>query len=187
VIEREWLAEVKDGDLSVRSLGKRHNCSHTVINARVKKYAWGSPKTQEIIESSGVGRFTAIAGRVDSPEMRGTVLDAISGGASIRVAAAIVGHDEKTIRDLRDKDSEFKAQIVQAQAEHAKKQLQRIDNAGATDWKAAEKLLQINPLTKEEFSQNQTPGGGTINIQINMPRPGDGTVKQTFAKVIDHE
>ena len=63
--------------------------------------------------------------------------------------------------------------INESLARSAQKNLNRIDNLADRDWKAAEKLLSVNPLTKEDFSQNKHVGGGTINVQINIPRPGD--------------
>ena len=95
------------------------------------------------------------------------VLDNIEAGANFKTAAMAAGITDRTLRKWR-KDPIVQVEIERVQAKHVVKQIKRIDAAGDRDWKAADRLLQVNPISKSQF--NNIDKGSGLTIVLNIKR-----------------
>ena len=172
-IEAEWRERRQKGKVNLSRLSRDFDCTPALIRARIKRYAWESPNERAIMERTRALPGQAVIGYKGDPETVGKILDGLEAGNNYATSCALAGVNYTTFKKWREADTEFDAMINESLARSAQKNLNRIDNLADRDWKAAEKLLSVNPLTKEDFSQNKHVGGGTINVQINIPRPGD--------------
>lgn len=104
-----------------------------------------------------------------SAERIAFVLELVSSGASVKLAATAAGISPKTLKRWMDEDQQLSEQLRQARAGKLAEWISHIDKAAVRDWKAADRLLQASPEA-EDFSQHQTGG---ITIVLNIDRDGD--------------
>ena len=118
------------------------------------------PITQR--EDHGVSRGLRTAERVAS------ILQALHDGAPEYLAAEANGIAAKTLTEWKKEDPQFAAAVHQARMGNLVGQVKVIHDAGKRgDWKAADRLLQVAPETKEVFGAS---GGGGVTIVLNIQR-----------------
>ena len=99
-------------------------------------------------------------------ERKTLVIGALSEGKSYKVAAANAGISEDTLKRWRDAEPEFQSVCLRAKANHLGRHETNISNAGDRgDWKASAYLLERDPLTKDQYKQQESVGAA---IQINI-------------------
>ena len=118
-----------------------------------------------------------------TPEKGAKILTAIKKGATIRMAAAMMGVAERTLKDWAASSPHFTFAIEGARASNAMRLVGYMDNAAAKDWKAAERLLSVNPMTREAFAPRGAANGHGVTVQVNV---GVGRPKvEKDAEVVD--
>lgn len=94
------------------------------------------------------------------------VLDLVSNGASIKLAANAAGIDPKTLKRWCADDPQLEEQLRQARAGKLAEWVSHIDRAARTDWKAAKSLLESSP----DADGFNTASHGGITIVLNIDR-----------------
>jgi hypothetical protein len=106
-----------------------------------------------------------------TPKMVGTLCDAISRGASYKMACRLVGIHFDTFNEWRKAFPEFSDRLAQAEAEAALSRLDRIDEAGQKDWRALAWMLahrhpeDFGEVTKQ-VHEHSGPDGQPIPIRF---------------------
>ncbi len=181
-IEAEWRKRRLSGRVNLAQLARDFDCTAPLIRSRIKRYAWESENERAIMERTRALPGQAVLGRKGNPETVGKLLDSLESGNNYATSCALAGVSYTAFKKWRE-DADFEQMVNESLARSAQKNINRIDTIADRDWKAAERLLAANPLTKDDFSQNKTVGGGTINVQINIPRPGD--IEQKYGDTIE--
>jgi hypothetical protein len=88
-----------------------------------------------------------------SPENIAVILDAISQGATEKVAAALAGVSSKTITRWKQEDPKFAMEIHARRAQKTAERIQQVERAAEKNWNAAAWLLERDPHSREEFSK----------------------------------
>ena len=144
---------------------------------RAKKESWGKPVTLTVSPHNWLAaatEFTELESRdTYSPEQAAKALELVGVGANHAVVCAALGIGLNTWKRWRDDCEGLRVAIGMAQANHAHKALARIDTAAENDWKAAERQLATNPLTKEDYALKDGKGGISITFNINRARPDE--------------
>jgi hypothetical protein len=52
------------------------------------------------------------------------------------------------------------------------------------DWRAADRMLQTNPVARDDFATKQGSGFGSISVSFNISRAAPEEIKQAH-KIID--
>ena len=102
-----------------------------------------------------------------SDSTRAIVVQKVRNGVPFTQAAREAGITERTLYNWRHDGSGFAEILEAARAAFLSKQIERIDEAGTRDWKAAAYLLERAPETRSEFGQKQDSGGLTIVLNID--------------------
>ena len=119
-----------------------------------------------------------------TPENAAIILASIEEYGNAGLAAQAAGIAPNTLKRWRDDDPDFGEQIDAANAKFCAKHMTNVTKASDRgDWKAAEKLLKVNPLTKDEWSDGPGSGGRGLNINFTFNR---GAVPDE-AEIIDVE
>ena len=173
-IRRDWDQRIDSGDVMTRSglpnvsdMARQYGIARNTLLDRIKRYKWDEKASRGYLDTGTKVRD------VENLASKSVILGYLEESGLFNHAAAKAGITYATLKNWRDKDPEFNTQCFQALSRRADKHLTAMNNAAETDWKAAERLLAINPVTKEDFAKTENAGGGTINVQINIPRPGD--------------
>ena len=182
-IEAEWQEARADGTPNVAELARKYGCHASGIRNRAVRYNWASPNARQIQTELKTLPGDIVIGRKGTPEIIGGILDGLERGVTLGVACAVNGITPMTFRNWREADEELELRVKEAQGKSAQTLLGHMHEAAERDWKAAEALLARNAVTKDDFGAQDTKKGGTINVQINIPRPGD--TEQRYADVID--
>lgn len=109
-----------------------------------------------------------------SDTTRGVIVQKVRSGVPFTQAAREAGITERTLYNWRHDGSGFAEILEAARAAFLSKQIERIDDAGTRDWKAAAYLLERAPETRSEFGQKQDSGGLTIVLNINRAEEPEG-------------
>jgi hypothetical protein len=88
-----------------------------------------------------------------TPENLVLILEALSMGATEKVAAGIAGIDPKTLTRWKQEDPKLAMEIHARRSQKAAELIQSIGTAAKKDWKAASWMLERNPATRSEFSK----------------------------------
>jgi hypothetical protein len=162
---------------SANGIAKTTDVSRQAIMKRAKKENWQGTKIVVIKPGALVANATDFTELLDRPkfnaEKLNEALEAMSIGANHAVAAALSGISIETWRLWRQDCPRFRGAIEAAQAHNARKALLSIDRAAETDWKAAERQLASNPLTKEDYAKEQGSTGIQITFNINRASTED--------------
>ncbi len=149
--------------------------SRVAILKRAKKEQWGKPVTLTVSPVKWLALatgFVELEGRdTFTPEKAAEALSLFEIGANHSVVRAAIGIGANTWTRWRNDCEGLRTAIEKAQANHAHKALSRIDLAAENDWKAAERQLSTNPLTKDDYAQKDGHGGISITFNINRAKP----------------
>ena len=103
-----------------------------------------------------------------SPETAKAILEKIRQGASPSIAAQASGISPATLSIWRHEDPAFESLIQQERASLlADMQAELPKAAQRGDWKAADRILQVAPETREEYRQQNGMGGLTVVINVD--------------------
>lgn len=109
-----------------------------------------------------------------TPENAAEILGRVEMTGDQKLAARTVGIHPDTLRRWRESDENFAAQLDAATAAFLEGQYCNVVRAGERgDWKASERLLSVNPMTKEDWGQTATGGGGpgiVVNLKFDLQR-----------------
>ncbi len=174
------IAKSLGGAISKQGIAKRakrENWSKTprVTKKAVTEWIHRLPDADWAGELSGRHRFT--------PEKGARVLEIIKEGGTFMLAAAAVGIGYRTLSDWRAASVSFARAVDNAMAMSAMRHIGVIERAATKDWKAADRQLSVNPLTRGDYGR-QGPGGtgiAEIRINVGVTRPE----KEQSAKTID--
>jgi hypothetical protein len=170
-IEKDFRSDLDKDQLNISALARKYKCTRQTILNRAKRHAWRSPN-QEIIQAvTGADHKDIIIGQ-ENAETVGILLDSISRGGNYKTACAVAGVGYQAFLRWKKNDVQFAEMVEKCEGESALLNLDRINKAAEGDWRAADRLLQVNKMSKEDFSQDKTPGSGAVNITINVPKPG---------------
>ncbi|MDJ0512800.1 MAG: hypothetical protein QNJ62_05085 [Methyloceanibacter sp.] len=113
------------------------------------------------------------------------LLSAYKAGAGHTVAAAFAGIGLNTSKAWREASPTLARVIDEIDASRATESIQAIHKAQQRgDWKAAERLLETNRLTKEDgWSQVKQQGGSSFVVHISIPRDSEAVTIE--GEVID--
>jgi hypothetical protein len=141
------------------------------IANRAKKEGWDqiSPETRTVAENLPIvrrARGSALGKR--SPENIAVILDAISQGATEKVAAALAGVSAKTITRWKQEDPQLAMEIHARRAQKTAERIQQVERAAEKNWNAAAWLLERDPHSRDEFSkQNRQKEMPTVILRID--------------------
>lgn len=172
-----------EAGLSAHKLCKLYPISRQAIDQRAKSEGW--VKHDRIVNTlpAVTGFYELIASTTATPEAIALILKSYEDGNSQNVVAAMAGFSHTTLANWRRDHAEFDKAVRKAQAKHASSLINNIKRASDRDWRAADRLLQVNELTKAEHQPSGADQGKpAINVVININRPaieGD--------RVIEHE
>lgn len=196
-------ARVQAGE-SYRAIAKTVDVSHVAISNKARKEGWltggkpvsrveskpasvkpkpvsvVTPHLKAVANPSTTGeRNIQIAGR-RCPENLETIRERISQGRSETTAIAGL-MDWNTWQSWKEADPQA-VQIIDAarRGSLGEAEVSIYDAHERGDWKAGLARLQADKRTKQDW-QDDSKGGVTINVSLNIPRAGDD------AKVIEHE
>ena len=175
------LREQGDGPSHVAILNRAHKEGWRGLT--VKPTGKGLTHSQKVSLTLKVAE-TETAKRLSNPQTRSDKLLASSGkrtveaakailerireGASPTIAAQAEGISGATLSIWRNEDPAFNDLIAAARAELlADMQSEMPKAAKRGDWKAADRILQVAPETREEYRQQQSMGGLTVVINVD--------------------
>lgn len=156
--------------------------SQSAISRMARKKGWldksvpSKPATVDIDAPLNAKRKAIIATKSvnglskRSEENRSVILQSITDGSSITVAAARAGMSPETLRKWRQDDDALEAEIIAACGERDAKRertIQRASDSG--DWRASMAALQAQRKEVYGGVEGQKQAGITVNI--NMPAP----------------
>lgn len=108
-----------------------------------------------------------------TPENAAIILASVEQHGNATIAAQAAGIHPDTLRRWRESDPDFAAQLDAANGKFCATHMTNVAKASDRgDWKAAERLLAVNPLTKEDWGQGQSGGSGgiTVNLKFALTR-----------------
>lgn len=108
-----------------------------------------------------------------SPENAAHILAQVELTGDQKLAARSAGIHPDTLKRWRESDPDFAEQLDAANAKFCATHISHVAKASERgDWKAADKLLQVNPMTREDWGgagQGGT-GGITVNLKFDLTR-----------------
>lgn len=162
---------------AAHSIEQDVDVSRVAILKRAKKESWGKPVTLTVSPHNWLAAatgFTELEGRdTFTPDKAAEALSLFEIGANHAVVRAAIGIGENTWMRWRQDCEGLRTAIEKAQANHAHRNLSRIDLAAENDWKAAERMLATNPLTRDDYALKDTKGGISITFNINRAKPDE--------------
>jgi hypothetical protein len=179
--------EIKVSYEELRSSGKSHNQASKELSTRfpvtrigIRKRAeaegWAKDVPAHSFKAIQAANNTQIAHDPTypkaNPERIASILGMVAMGAPEYLAAQQNGIDRTTLADWKTADPAFSKAVDAAKASRAIHRVGKIEEASDRgDWKASAFLLSRDPLTREDFGEQQSKGG--IAIQINITRGDD--------------
>lgn len=157
------------------ALAAEYPVSRQAIDKRARKEGWalGQPS------GASLATVATFAGDMlpndryglRTPENAALALDAAALGMPITGIAARLGMTAPALKAWRDAEPEFSAAIMEAYSRHASRHLNNVGSASDRgDARAAQWLLERNPVTREAFAGRDAQGGPTLVVNINVPR-----------------
>lgn len=150
------------------------------IEQRRDREGWQIPNTAVIDASRWLPvarRFKELKGRPSfKPKLVAQALEAYTRGANHNVAAGIIGVTRECWRIWRNECPGLSEAIETALASNAMHALSTIHEAAGDDWRAAERVLTANSLTREDYSPKPQAGaGGLVQVNIDLGNTPDST------------
>ena len=168
--------------ISRQSIDKRANKEGWSANPQAVKVRQAADAWRPAVTTNSATRDTLSTGPSRSatqianwgkrtPENAAEILAHVQLTGDEKLAARAVGIHPDTLKNWKDSDPDFSAQVSKAQAMFCGERVQEIRKAGERgDWKASDRLLAVNPLTKEDYGQQGQSGGTGITLNFNFPR-----------------
>lgn len=159
---------------SAHAIAKTLPVSKQGIYKRAHREGWGQVKPDPAeVHSLVNARWTGELARCHSfsAERAAKILTALRGGATLTIASAAAGIDPKTLRSWRERSPGFSTEVDTAIGASA---LQNVGNiqtaANSGDWKAADRMLQVNPIAKDDFANQHGGAFGKVTVVFNINR-----------------
>ena len=194
-IKRRWEAGEAENAIAEDLTSRGMKISKQAIRKRRVKEGWTQdPRQRKVAEAAkawqptvatqnqtgnqlatGANRSTTqiVNWGCRTPDNAAQILAYVQLTGDTRLAARAVGIHHDTLKRWRESDPDFAAQLEAANAEFCLGHVEAISKAGRRgDWKASDRLLQTNPLTKEAYGQAGSGGGQglTVNLRFNLER-----------------
>lgn len=144
------------------------------IAQRAKREGWDHPQVSRETPAllPAIARALSVSSTKLSDEVIETVIGMIGTGAPKHLAVQAAGISPNTWARWEKQDQRLADLVQRARAGKLSEWIGRIDHASTTDWKAADRLLQTAPETKEQFGS--TGGAGAkLEVVINISRDGE--------------
>lgn len=124
--------------------------------------------------------------RLDYPETRMGILDALTLGATYKLAAESNGIKPLTLADWRKNDPDFDMACRRAHSAVAAKAISKIVSASDNgDLGASKFIVERHPESKHDYGVAQPQGGTMPTIVINIPR--DESELPAVNRTIEHD
>ncbi len=153
-------------DISNAKLGEMYGVSGVMVGRKAKQGNWTRPKLPESLSETSLINTTQgseIGKRSEDTLTQFLSVYAVSGDKKLACRAA--GITEQTITNWCNEDPELLAEMMRVRARKLAELICKI--ADSKDWKAALKLLQVAPETKEQFADHKRDEGPTIILNIH--------------------
>ena len=181
-------AAVRSG-ASHNSIAKNFPVSRQRISAKAKKEGWANGKTSLALANGNPDELTFLQwiklpefGKITHDTVE-TILGIIAGGKPESAAVEYCGIPRSTW-NLHKEQNETLDNFVRSARAYG--ELDNFTHIGAAkvrgDWKAAERLLTLNPDHRQTYG-DQERVGTKITVNINIPDPGTEIVGEIVACV----
>jgi len=153
-------------DISNAKLGEMYGVSGVMVGRKAKQGNWTRPKLPESLSETSLINTTQgseIGKRSEDTLTQFLSVYAVSGDKKLACRAA--GITEQTITNWCNEDPELLAEMMRVRARKLAELICKIANS--KDWKAAVKLLQVAPETKEQYADHKKDEGPTIILNIH--------------------
>jgi transposase-like protein len=150
-----------------RSLGGHP--SKQAISKRARKEDWeiyGTAENAVDLVDAPMSLLTSGQWGKCTPENKARVVNALREGATFKIAAALIGISDRTLRDWRKDDPAFAAMCEAAQAEDMAETMATLKRMSRTDANIAKFRASRHRLTRDEYGSD-TPAhftGNTFNV-----------------------
>lgn len=139
-----------------------------IVN-RAKKHGWAKFDPDELPAITPPKSLNSLG--ADTPQNRALILQKLSEGATLKLAAACAGISDESLRLMRKRDPIFLAECQAARAEHLTRKVAQVDKAGEKDWKAAAWFIDRSPEGRQAYPSGDRGSTLQLNIQINRDEP----------------
>ena len=153
-------------DISNAKLGEMYGVSGVMVGRKAKQGNWTRPKLPESLAETSLIKTTQgseVGKRSEDTLTQFLSVYAVSGDKKLACRAA--GITEQTITNWCNEDPELLAEMMRVRARKLAELICKIANS--KDWKAAVKLLQVAPETKEQYADHKKDEGPTIILNIH--------------------
>lgn len=152
-------------DISNAKLGEMYGVSGVMVGRKAKQGNWTRPKLPASLGGTSIiqARQGSEAG-LRSEEALKKFLSIYALSGSVYMACKASGASQKTVERWRKEDPKLDDEMEIARAAKLAEYIRKI--ADSKDWKAALKLLQIAPETKEQFADRQKDESPKIVLNI---------------------
>jgi hypothetical protein len=143
-------------------------CTPQAVSKKAKGWNKATDHSLEVAKQLDITRpvpGSALGKR--SPENVAQLINAMALLRNEELACAAIGINAATLYRWKQEDPELARQVQAARARKVAGWVQAIDNATSKDWKAANKLLQVAPETKEVWTEQRN---NTIEVRLNITR-----------------
>lgn len=164
-----------------RSLGGHP--SKQAISKRARKEGWQvydpGEKAVDVVDGVDAPLMLLSSGQWGkcTPENKARVINALREGATYKIAAALIGISDRTLREWRQKDPGFAAMCEAAQAEDMQETMATLKRMSRTDPNIAKFRAQRHRLTRDEYGNDEPDRfiGNTFNVlgrlSLGIERP----------------
>lgn len=142
------------------------------IAKRAREKGWS--RAVDGIVSEKHQRKHAVALGKDTPETRERIIELISNGATLKVAAAANGISRDTLLRWRRDDPAFAARCRAVRHSALAEYQGAIHSQTGRDWKAAKYMLETAPETRDDYRTDNK--GGKLEVVINIDRSQGVTI-----------
>jgi len=153
-------------DISNAKIGELYGVSGVMVGRKAKQGNWTRPKLPESLADTSLIKTTRgseVGKRSEDTLTQFLSVLAVSGDK--KLACGVAGITEQTIANWCNEDPKLLAEMTRARSRKLAELICKI--ADSKDWKAALKLLQVAPETKEQFADHKRDEGPTIILNIH--------------------
>lgn len=150
----------------VKSANLDNRVRNKIRKARAKR---GQSVTQPIAQPVDVTQ--PIAQPTIGDDRRAALVELVSLGATVSEACKSTGINRSTFYNWHSEQCGFADSIQQAQREFLALNLTSMKNAAERgDWRAADRILQVNPATKARYGQQANTSQTTAMVALRIGR-----------------
>lgn len=180
--ELAWARTQFETDCTVTHeyLANHLGVSRQAISKHAKNWTKATDNALEVAQQLNIARpvqGSQLGKR--SPENIAKLINALELCRNEKIACDVVGIDVSTLHRWKQEDPEL-AKIVQAaRARRVVSWIEAIDRAANKDWKAANRLLQVAPETRDVFGEQHDTGPRIVlnihrdSVDIEQKKAGD--------------